>query len=89
MKFLIGDIIRNKKNGIAYLICNVNNVCLLVVDLRDKTDPAMLYAIMPRDYQFYARDLDMNFYHVKRYTYFILSQLKYVYIKNMIKLKLL
>ena len=67
--FKEGDILRNKKTGIAYLVCYVNMVCLLVSDLREKNNPTMLFAILPRDYHFYARDQDMNCYTVKQYAY--------------------
>jgi hypothetical protein len=69
--FILGDVIRNKKTGIAYLICYINPVCILVEDMRDKSDPAMLFAILPRDYAHYAKDTDMNCYAVKRYQYWL------------------
>lgn len=60
MKFTEGDMIRNKKTGQPYLICKITHVCLLVTDSQDNSDPAELFAILPRDYKNYLRDFEMH-----------------------------
>ena len=71
MTFQEGNIIRNKKSGHPYLVCYINAVCILVVDIKKEGNPISLFAILPRDYSKYARDIDMNCYAVKRSSYWM------------------
>lgn len=64
MSYSVGDIVRAKKGGHPYLVCYVNETCCLVTDMTRKDDPAILFALLPRDYDKYARDLEMNCYTV-------------------------
>ena len=60
MKFTEGELIRNKNTGKPYFICKITNVCILVTNPVEKNDPCELYAILPKDYAHYVRDLDMK-----------------------------
>jgi hypothetical protein len=69
MTYQVGDVVRAKKGGHPYLVCYVNETCCLVTDMTRNDDPALLFALLPRDYSKYARDMDMNCYtvHVQGY----------------------
>ncbi len=71
MSFQTGDIVRAKKGGHPYLICYINESCCLVADMTQKGSPTILFALLPRDYEDYARDTDMNCYVVKRASYWM------------------
>lgn len=70
MNFQQGQIIRNKKTGKPYLIVFTPETALLVVDLCMKDDPVPLRAILPRDFRYYARDMDFDVHTISSlYSY--------------------
>ena len=66
-----GEILRNKKSGKPYLIILHNPTCLIILDIEHEEDPAPIYALLPRDFRNYYRDIEMNCYTVKRYSYWM------------------
>jgi len=64
MTFQVNDIVRSKKGGHPYLVVYANETCCLVTDMTRNDDPMILFALLPRDYHKYARDMDMNCYTV-------------------------
>lgn len=62
------DIIRDKRTGHPYLVVHVHkNVCSLVVDLEDKRALAPLFALLPKVYDQYALDSDMEYNFIADY----------------------
>lgn len=58
--FKEGEVIRDKKTGNPYMVTYVNHVCIFVVELTQSTDPAVMKAILIRDYSNWSHDLDME-----------------------------
>jgi hypothetical protein len=60
MKFLIGEIIRNKRTNKPYLILNIIYQRLFVSELEDKNNPTPILVILERDIKNYEKDIDLE-----------------------------
>lgn len=73
-----GAVIRSIRNGKPYLVILVGKPCMLVVDLENKNDPVPLKAILPRDFDYYHRDQEMNCISIRK-TFSFWSDVKNIY----------
>lgn len=55
------EIIRSKENGHPFLVLHVHKrICTIVVDLEDPHKLPTAFVVLPRDYDSYALDEDMD-----------------------------
>lgn len=68
MKFLIGEIIRNKRTTKPYLVVNVIYSVVFVTDLEQKINPTPILAILNRDIKNYIKDTETDCITKREYT---------------------